>query len=641
MIIRNFLFVILMWLAGAGGLSAQSSAEGSLPLDGQILPGQRTVTLSWLEAEPPRAGSVTVKRRVYGQTGGESWVTIAAALGPVMRYTDTTILPGVAYEYQVLRTARDIIDVGYWVTGTDLPVEAGQAVVHLVVDQTIAEDIAPRLNRFIRDQLGAGRIVRRVNVPRGSPKALRENLAVAVQVKNWLKEAYDKVPAADHAVILIGRVPILRSGKVAPDGHAPEAHATDLFYVDLDGRWQAQPDGLLLNRRLPDSTIEMQIGRIDFSPVSTDREQEIHLIRAYFDKTHHWRHGLIGDLRKAYGQSSHLKTEQLALRNIVGPAAVTPGGHHDVGEAEPWLWGVDFGKATGRSYAEELANKAIFAINFGSAKQKIERRYNELTALLAQPWYPVAVGWGGRPAWWLHHMALGGTIGDVHMATVNNGDATLPYRETMDYFPTGPYLWRNPIWVNLLGDPTLHAFPLAPPSAVKAAIVDEGVAVTWQPSPDPDVLGYRVFRAPEGSQAFVAIDGGILQSGLVFTDTDPLAQARYMVWAYGKKRVYAGSFFTFSQGRFADVGYEPLLATDMSLQTTIGQPVDLPQVFADTGSGLIYSIIEGPEAGSLHFEEGTWRYHPPEFFKGTMALRFSVSDILQTAQGVLTITVDE
>ena len=30
-----------------------------------------------------------------------------------MRFTDETIQPGVAYEYQVMRTARDIVDVGY------------------------------------------------------------------------------------------------------------------------------------------------------------------------------------------------------------------------------------------------------------------------------------------------------------------------------------------------------------------------------------------------------------------------------------------------------------------------------------------------------------------------------------------------
>ena len=95
-------------------------------------------------------------------------------------------------------------------------------------------------------------------------------------------------------------------------------------------------------------------------------------------------------------------------------------------------------------------------------------RSSGMTTLLAHSWYPVAVGWGARPAWWLHHMALGGSIGDVHLRTVNNGVFADPYRESMDYYPPGRYLMRNPVWVNLLGDPTLRGFPLAPPHSVMA-----------------------------------------------------------------------------------------------------------------------------------------------------------------------------
>ena len=45
------------------------------------------------------------------------WQQIGPVLGPVMRFTDETTSPGVAYEYQVMRTARDIVDVGYWTDG--------------------------------------------------------------------------------------------------------------------------------------------------------------------------------------------------------------------------------------------------------------------------------------------------------------------------------------------------------------------------------------------------------------------------------------------------------------------------------------------------------------------------------------------
>ena len=136
-----------------------------------------------------------------------------------------------------------------------------------------------------------------------------------------------------------------------------------------------------------------------------------------------------------------------------------------------------------------------------------------------------------------------------------------PYRESMDYFPTGNYLWRNPIWVNLLGDPTTHAFPLAPPSTADSAPkTDQGVALSWTASTDPDVTGYRVYRAPEGSMDFKPLNAGTRSDSSTFTDTAPVENARYMVRAYGLKEVYAGSFYTFSQGVFADFGHRPISA---------------------------------------------------------------------------------
>ena len=393
----------------------------------------------------------------------------------------------------------------------------------------------------------------------------------------------------------------------------------------------------MLENTLPSERYEMQIGRIDFEPVSGgDKAREVALLRAYFDKNHHWRMGLLGDLRGAYGQSKHLIGEQYGLRNIVGPQAVEAGGHHDVGEREPWLWGVDFGHWKGGDYATEYANKAVFAINFGSNKQKIERGNNALTALLAQPWYTVAVGWGGRPTWWLHHMALGGTIGEVHRRTVNNGHAADPYRESMEYYPTGNYLWRNPIWVNLLGDPTLRAFPLAPPTRVTTRQTDAGVEVSWQTSPDVDVTGYRIWRMTAEGIA-TPLDGGTAQTVLTFLDAAPIAGAGYMVRATGLKDVYAGSFHSLSQGAFSDVGAGAV--PDITLQTRTDQPVPLPQVFNAPEGGVIHAIIEGPARGKLDRTDTGWHYTPPEGFTGTVEMRFSISDIWQTQAGQLRVTV--
>lgn len=633
-----WIIAALFWCLGAIPASAQVAPEKILPVDGHITQDGQAVELNWFDATPPRVGSVTVKRRLYGQTGGHTWKAIGEDLGPVMRYRDDTIRPGMAYEYQVLRTARDIVDVGYWLAGTQIPAQARRGRAYIIVDETVAKALAPRLERFGRDLVGDGWQVTRHDVPRQNNADVIANLKNAIALKAWLQERFTQDPFGQHTIILVGHVPVVLSGKVAPDGHESRPHPTDLFYADMDGRWSARQNGEILDGRLPSDFIEMQIGRIDLAPVSDgNKGAEIRLLRAYFDKNHHWRMGYLGDLRDAYGKTEHLAVERAALRNIVGATNLAQGSHHDVGEKKPWLWGVDFGDWNGARYAKDYANKAVFAINFGSNKQMINARFNGMTALLAQPWYPVAVGWGGRPAWWLHHMALGGSIGDVHMRTVNNGRAPEPYRESMDYFPPGTYVMRNGIWVNLLGDPTLRAFPLAPPQKVTVTSMPDGAKLSWLPAPDPDAQGYQVFRAGPGEARFSRLGGAEPITQTRFTDPKPVQGGRYMVRAYGLKTVYAGSFHTLSQGVFASE--TSVSETHMTLSAVAGHSTPLPDVFNGAASGTIHAIVAPPARGELVRNETGWSYTPPAGFTGEIDLPFSVFDGMQSRAGQLQINV--
>jgi hypothetical protein len=633
---KTLVFAGALWALGCLAGQAAGGGETILPIDGAITRDGTAVDLSWFNATPPRVGSVTVKRRLYGQTGGESWQTIASGLGAVPQYLDDSTAPGIAYEYQVLREARDLIDVGYWLAGRNLPAQAQRGNAYVIVEQSIATALAPRLARFEQDLTGAGWQVQRFQSPRHLPKKPVITMENALVLRDWLRARYAEDPFGRHAVILVGHLPMVKSGRANPDGHKRVPHTTDLFYADMDGRWSITTRGLMLDNKVPGNFIEMQVGRIDFAPVSAgQKDTEIRLLRAYFDKNHHWRHARLGDLREAYGRNDHLFVERAGLRNIVGGQKITLGGHHDVGEEKPWLWGVDFGSYKGRDYAEKYANKAVFTINFGSGKQKIDAHFNPMTALLAQPWYTLAVGWGGRPAWWLHHMALGGSIGDVHLRTVNNGAAEKPYRDSMDYFPTGRYMMRNVVWVNLLGDPTLRAFPLAPPGAVT---LQPGARLSWAASPDPDTIGYHVFRAPPDGTRFERLTGAEPLQTLSFTDQDPVPRARYMVRAYGLKEVQAGSFYTFSQG--VEASPAPLSpAPAFELTTAVGQPVALPAAFNTVEAGVIHAIVEGPAQGQLAAGAEGWVYTPPAGFTGALRLRVSRSGSLPPAEGVLQIEV--
>ncbi|MEM9584239.1 MAG: hypothetical protein AAGA08_14110 [Pseudomonadota bacterium] len=627
----------------AGASWSQAQPEKPLPVDGRIAADGSSIELTLTHADPPRVGNVSVKRRTLGERGGDTWRAVAPQLGPVMRFTDNDVQPGTAYEYQVMRTARDIVDLGYFTAGVEVPAVETRGKVLLVVDETMAKPLRLRLDRFERDLIGDGWEVVRHLTPRGPSGDYVESLNRAVALKSWVQDQYFSDPFARHALILFGHVPIALTGRAAPDGHDAVPHASDLFYAEVDGEWRlrrtAEGHALLGENRLPSDAIEMQVGRIDFRPVAAgNRTEEVALLQAYLDKNHHWRHGLLGDLRGAYAKTGHLRVERDGIRNIVGSEFLIEGGHHDVGEERPWLWGVDFGDWNGGRYASDYENKSAFVINFGSGKQKIEKFGNALTASLAQPWYTVAAGWGGRPSWRLHHMALGATIGEAHWRTVNNGVATEPYRESMDYFPTGNYLWRNPVWVNLLGDPSLRAFMLTPPSGLQASRDGTDMRLRWTASPAPAVESYTLYRADTPDARFMPIAHAL--TGTEYLDRSAPEDARYMLRAYGLQQVAAGSFYTYSQGVFTEPGVDGLSAPDRPVSLRPGETVALDLVDTDATSGVTEAFLRGPDQGHLARVEGIWQYTAPEGANSQITLPYTRSSAAGTAVGRFVLNID-
>lgn len=621
-----------IWLCGlllAGAAHAQSPAGKPILLDAILAEDARSILLTWADAIPMRARDTLVSRRVLGTTGADSWAALEVLAGRFIQMRDETIKPGVAYEYRVLRNHGDFISAGYWVAGRDVPAPQDHGTVFIAVEDSLTTALAPRLTRLQDDLVGAGWQVRWLPTPRNRAKDAVQNLINARALKERLRAGVDEEPRGlRHMLLLLGHVPLVTSGNVGPDGHAPGPHATDLFYADLTGDWRDNGAGVLMHNTLPDGAIEMPVGRVDFAQITGgDRALEQAHLRAYLDKAHHWRHGLLGDLRTAYGQSGHLQVEQFDLHNILGADAILRGGHHDAGEAQPWLWGVDFGSHKGAAY-RDFAMKPVFAINFGSQKQEIERPDNPLIATLAQPFYTVAVAWGGRPAWRLHQMALGRPIGQAQMITVNNGGLTGGYPEGMEYVPTGSYAWRAPIWVNLLGDPTLAAFPLTPPHGLQARSEGADVVLDWQGS----APRYLLLRASEGGD-FAPL--GTVTGETRYVDAEAPPGARYQLRALGRQEVYAGSFLTASQGVFAETDTPPPQPPALS-QSLLGPgPHKLELAHSDT----ILAPLHAPQQGRLKLLAEGWHYLPEDGFEGVVEIALSASGTGETVVGNLRLDI--
>ncbi len=608
---------------------AQTSAGKPVTLDATLAADGQSVELVWQDSKPMRARDIQVSRRVLGVSGADSWAPLKVLAGRFIKTRDDTITPGTPYEYRVLRNHGDFFSAGYWVTGTDVPAPLDQGTIFIALDETLADPLAARLARLEDDLVGAGWQVQWLPTPRHMSKDPVQTLPRARALKDRLRTAVAAEPAGlRHMMLLLGHVPIVTSGHVAPDGHQPEPHATDLFYGDLTGTWPDDGAGRLLPSHLPDGDIELPVGRVDFAQISDgEPEFEVAHLRAYLDKAHHWRHGLLGDLRAAYGQSPHLQVEQIDLRNIVGPEAVAQGGHHNAGETQPWLWGVDFGDYKGSNYPDHDI-KSVFTINFGSGKQKFSRNNNAMVGTLAQPFYTVAVAWGGRPSWRLHQMALGRTIGQAQMITVNNGSDGRRYPDDMEYVPTGAYPWRAPIWANLLGDPTLAAFPLPPPRQFSARAEGNQIVLEWQ----GEAARYLLLRAPPGGD-FTPL-GSVTDTNR-FIDESPLPGARYQMRALGLQEVYAGSFHTASQGVFTKVGQSHIPAPDLH-QSVTGPG---PHLLVLDQTEALLAPLKPPQTGRLKLLSDGWHYLPEEGFEGTVEIALSASGSGETVAGNLRLNV--
>lgn len=607
---------------------AQTPTGTAIPLDATVSADGQSVELRWFDAVPPRAEESLLSRRPLGATGSETWQPLARLPGTHIRTTDDTIIPGVAYEYRLFRRHAGTFSAGYWATGTDIPAPQDRGTVFIALENSLTALLQPRLTRLEDDLTGAGWQVQWLGTPRHQSDAI-QTLIHARALKQRLRDGLNaQAPGRRHMLLLLGHVPLVLSGSVGPDGHHPEPHASDLFYGDLSGVWRDNGAGILMHDRLPDGDIELPVGRVDFAQIAGgDTALEQAHLRAYLDKTHHWRHGVLGDLRVAYGQTEHLQVEKFDLRNVLGPEALTTGGHHNAGETQPWLWGLDFGHWKGADYAG-YAIKPVFAMNFGSGKQKINKRNNAIIGLLAQPFYTVAVAWGARPSWRLHHMALGHSIGQMQMVTVNNGAQGGRYPEGMDYVPTGAYPWRAPIWVNLLGDPTLTAFPLPAPRNLRAVAQDGRVRLDWQGAAGR----YQLLRAsPDGAYTLLAD----ITAAHEFIDETPIDGARYQLRALGKQTVYAGSFHTASQGVFAQVGVPPVSAPDLR-QTLSGAG---PHRVIFDQQGALLAPIHPPEVGRLTLTGDGWHYLAPNGFSGGVEIAVSASGSGGTAIGRLVLDI--
>jgi len=572
----------------------------------QISPPQ--IALSW----PPDLGATPNGYTVYRKAPEANlWGDGITLPGTATGFIDANVTIGATYEYQIVKAASDYAGYGYIYTGINAPLVEGRGKVVLIVDNTYAADLTAELDRLEQDLVGDGWQVLRHDVARD------EN---PINVKALIQSDYAADPANVKAVFLFGHVPVVRSGNLNVDGHQPRPMPADVFYGDMDGDWtDSDGDGVFDQNTIP-SDVELEVGRVDFADLPgrltwngpPTFPGELELLRQYLNKDHSFRHGLMAVPRRAlvgdgFGIFRGQAFAASGYRNFApffGPANIVAANTATNAPFDEkwvallgvnsylWAYGCGAGSYTSMSslgthtdddevWSTDIVDtdvRAVFMMMFGSWLAEWDTEDNIMRAALATPTYGLTCSWSGRPHHFYHHMALGETIGYGMRLSQNN---SVLYQNQVNRFTRG-------VHIALMGDPTLRMHPVAPPSALRAANVSEGVQLSWTLSPD-SATGYHVYCATTPSGPFTRLTDS-MTGGSSFIDSSANAgTCTYMVRAVKLEDTPSGTYYNASQGIFLTVevgsANRPPVVTVAAADPDAGEEGSDPGAFIFTRSG--------------------------------------------------------
>lgn len=561
------------------------------------------ITLSWPRDTTTAPNNYVVYRKSKDATSWGSGTTLA---GTTTRYADNNVSAGSAYEYQIVKNTSAYNGYGYIYAGINAPLTDSRGKVVLVVDNTHAGDLTNELARLAQDLTGDGWTVLRHDVSRNDS---------VPSVKAVIQSDYNADPANVKAVFLFGHVPVPYSGDIAPDGHAPNhqgAWPADVYYGNMSGTWtdssvndsgaanarnhNVPGDGKFDQSTIP-TTVELMVGRVDLADMPgrlvwngpATFPGELDLLRNYLNKDHQFRfnrmtlpqRGIVGDYfgvrnGEAFAASGWRNfAPYFGAANIDSPP--NEGTWIPTLSTNGYLWAYGCGAGSFTSIGglgntgqyndgitTELVQadiKAVFTLLFGSWLGDWDSEDNIMRAVLATSSYSLTCGWSGRPHWFLHHMALGETIGYGVRLTQNNSQGGL-YQNQLN---NGVGL----IHIALMGDPTLRMHPVSPITGLSATPDSNGVNLGWTASTD-SVVGYHVYHAANPAGQFTRLTSSPM-NGTGYTDAGGTS-GTYMVRAVKLETSASGTYFNPSQGAFVVVGGSSGGTTNPPPATTTNAP---------------------------------------------------------------------
>ncbi|MBL7828931.1 MAG: hypothetical protein JNJ57_20010 [Saprospiraceae bacterium] len=543
-------------------------ARQSVMLEAVVQANPPHITLNW--APDAANGGYTIWRKAKSDS---QWGDSLAFVGPgSTSWTDTGVVAGIGYEYQVLKSLPEFpygngtpnFGAGYIYAGIHLPPTHHRGACLVVIDSTFKQTLALEITRLLADIQADGWQTEALYIHRNDAVP-----TVKTHIKTWAETH----PAINRTVFLLGRVPVPYSGVIAPDGHDDHRGAwpCDGFYANLDGIWTDQTvnvnlpgtrndnvpgDGKFDNSTFP-TPIKLQVGRVDFANMTKFTESEEQLLRRYLNKDHAWRTGMMpmverglidnnfGTALDGFGEAGWKNfTPMFGFSNV----KYLPYRQTLTNQSYMWSYGCGGGGPESASDISSTMNfttdslQTAFTMIFGSYFGDWDYPNAFLRGAIASRTCLIST-WGNRPVWFLHHMALGEHIGYSALVTMTN---------LGNYVPR---YYGSMIHSALMGDPTLRMHMFRPVENLVASQAGPHLQLTWH---DPaGALGYYVYKKTPTDTGYYLLNQVPLTAAMYLDSCAGAGNISYMVRSVELRNSASGTYYNLSTGVYASIQGDP------------------------------------------------------------------------------------
>lgn len=578
------------------------------------------IQLVWDNSSFAQATTIYRKKKSDATFPTEVYATLPAGSNS---YTDLNVVSGVQYDYTLVQqatftTSNNMVLYAWGGISAGIKIElaAYKGKLLLYCDSLLLDNLSEKIKRFEDDLTEEGWVVETIQ-----HKAKDTSARLVKQV---LRSWYLKDPIQAKSVILIGNIPVPYSGHFGvettpPDGHVPDhngAWAADAYYAVMNenlftdfvtnenGITRAENknkpgDGKFDQSFIP-GPVQLQIGRIDMSRLPQISLDYVGKTARYLDKNHAYRNKdfsvpnriVFEDRLNLLGTEApgRLHVFQSSLFHKDSILNVSNTFFQEV-KQKPYLWSgvtssAGYTSINGIGGVSNFNDTvwSVFSNYFGSYFVDWDIPNNFLRGAIAGPGYTLTSIWSGRPIVHFHHMALGENIGFSLKHSQENGISS----SFMGFYPGA---FQNSIHMSMHGDPSLRLHTLTPPSNPIASPIDNKtkVQIEWIASPEPGIMGYKVFRSDSESGPYLPLNAEII-STTNFIDPLPRKGSNYyMVRTVKLENTPSGTYYNYSQGRRVSID---------NIDGTEGPNL----ITANIDSETTLSIYPNPASSLLHFE---------------------------------------